>query len=110
MTNAVKKFRDERDWKKLHDPKELAIGMSIEVAEVLELFRYKTNAESIVYAKSHLEDVSDELVDVLYHVLLIADDLGINLHGAVMKKLEKTAKKYPIEKARGNNTKYTDYE
>lgn len=101
-------FRDDRDWKQFHDPKEVAIALSIEAAEVLELFRYKSNEASLQFAKDNIEEVSDELADVLFNVLIMAEYLDIDLHDALTKKLEKTAKKYPIEKAKGNATKYTE--
>lgn len=108
LIDAVNAFRDERDWRQFHDPKELAVALSIEAVEVLELFRYKSKKESIAFAQTHLEDVADELADVLYHVLALADDLQIDLGEAMHAKLTKTALKYPIEKAKGKAIKYTE--
>lgn len=110
MTDELVKFRDERDWKQFHNTKELTIAMSIEVAELLEHFRYKTPEQVADYMAQNKEEVSDELADVLYHVLLLAYDEGIDLEQALMLKLEKVKKKYPVDKSKGKNLKYTEYE
>ena len=103
-------FRKERDWQKYHDPKELSIALSIEAAELLELFRYTTKDEVLEYLKKkeNLQKASHEVADVLYHVLLLAKDMGIDLSEAFKEKIRKTAEKYPIEKSFGRKTKYTE--
>ena len=108
LIDKVIAFRNERDWKQFHNPKEVAIALSIEAAEVLELFRWKSNDASLTFAKQNVETVSDELADVLFNVLIMADDLDIDLDMALTHKLEKAAKKYPIERSKGNAIKYTE--
>lgn len=110
LTDLVVKFRDERDWKKFHNPKDLTIAMSIEVNKLLEHFRYKDLNEVRAYMETNKQDVADELVDVLYHLLLIAHDEKIDLLESLESKLIKTGEKYPVELAKGKNLKYTAYE
>src|SRR3989338_6556852 len=101
-------FRDERDWKQFHTPKDMAISLALEAAEVLEHFQWKNEAEIREYIVSHKEEIGDELADVLWWVLLMSHDLGIDILEASEKKIEKTAKKYPVEKSKGRHTKYTE--
>jgi NTP pyrophosphatase (non-canonical NTP hydrolase) len=101
-------FRDERDWKQFHKPKDMAISLAIEAAEVLEHFQWKNEAEIAEYLKTNKEDIADELADVLWWVLLMSHDLGIDILEASEKKIEKTALKYPVEKSKGRHTKYTE--
>lgn len=105
---AVVKFRDERDWKQFHNPKDCAISLSLEAAEVMEHFQWKSKEEVEEYVKSHREEIGDELADVLYWVLLMSNDLNIDISEAFLKKLEKNGQKYPVEKAKGKHTKYTE--
>ena len=104
----IRKFRDERDWMKFHDPKNLAVSISIEAAELLELFQWKTGEEASRYAVENKERVSEEMADVAIYLLEFADNVGIDLIKAIEAKLDKNAAKYPIEKARGVATKYKD--
>lgn len=109
MIDRAVQFRDERDWKQFHDGKELAIGLTTEASELLAIMRFRKGEELETYIASHKEEISDELADVLYFVLLLSHDLGIDLAEAQKNKLRKSALKYPIEKAKGNPTKYTEY-
>lgn len=104
----IRKFRDERDWKQFHDPKNLAVSISIEAAELLELFQWKTGDEATRYATQNKDRVAEEMADVAIYLLELADVAGIDLTRAIEAKLEKNAAKYPVEKARGVSTKYTD--
>jgi NTP pyrophosphatase (non-canonical NTP hydrolase) len=104
----IRKFRDDRDWKQFHNPKDLAVSISIEAAELLELFQWKTGAESAAHAAANLERVSEEIADVAIYLIELADITGIDLAQAIDAKLEKNASKYPVEKSRGLSTKYTD--
>ncbi|TSC84802.1 MAG: nucleotide pyrophosphohydrolase [Parcubacteria group bacterium Gr01-1014_13] len=101
-------FRDERDWKQFHTPKDMAISLALEAAEVLEHFQWKNEAEMKEYIANHKEEIGDELADVLWWVLLMANDLGIDILEAADKKIDKTALKYPVEKSKGRHTKYTE--
>jgi NTP pyrophosphatase (non-canonical NTP hydrolase) len=104
----IRKFRDDRDWKQFHDPKNLAVSISIEAAELLELFQWKTGEEATFFAAEHKERVSEEIADVAIYLVELADITGIDLAKAIEAKLEKNARKYPVDKARGVSTKYTD--
>jgi NTP pyrophosphatase (non-canonical NTP hydrolase) len=107
LQKKVIAFRDARDWKQFHNPKDLALSLVLEAGEVMEHFQWKTSEEITAYIKSHKNDIADELADVLYWVLLIANDLKIDLPSAAETKLRKNAKKYPIKKAKGRHTKYS---
>jgi len=104
---AVNKFRDDRDWRQFHNPKDLALSISLESSELLENFQWK-NGENIAkyLAEGGKQEVEKEIADILAYMLMLADDLHIDLEKAVLDKLTLQAKKYPIEKARGNATKY----
>jgi len=102
-------FRDERDWKQFHNPKDVAISLSLEAGEVLEHFQWKTPEQIEQHIKDHKEDIGDELADVLAHLLILSNDLDIDLSTAFEKKMKKNAKKYPVEKVKGKNKKYTEY-
>src|SRR3954466_2818738 len=106
----VLRHRDERDWAQFHTPKELAVSLVVESAELLALMQWKTGEELKAAVEKRREQLRDELADVLHSVLLLASDLGVNLGDALEQKLVKDAKKYPVEKARGRADKYTEYE
>lgn len=108
LTEHILAFRDERDWKQFHNPKDLALSLSLEASEVLEVFQWKSGAEVDAVCHDRKDDLSDELADVLYYTLLMAHDLDIDLESALLAKLAKNAEKYPIEKARGSSRKYTE--
>ena len=108
LVSRIISFRDNRDWKQFHNPKDMAISLQLEAAEFLEHFQWKNEQEIEEHLLAHKSDVSDELADVLYWVLLIASDLDINLVTALSTKMEKNEKKYPVDKAKGKHTKYTD--
>ena len=104
----IRKFRDERDWKKFHDPKNLAVSISVEAAELLELFQWMSGEEATRYADENRERVSEEIADVAIYLIELADITGIDIAQAIEAKLEKNAKKYPVDKSRGVWTKYSD--
>lgn len=108
LQKLVTAFRDARDWKQFHNPKDMAISLVLEATEFLEHYQWKTADEVTEHLKNHKDDVGDELVDVLYWVLLLAHDLEIDLDKQFQKKLEKNEAKYPITAARGNHKKYTE--
>jgi NTP pyrophosphatase (non-canonical NTP hydrolase) len=103
---AALKFRDEREWKQFHNFKDLAVTLCLEAAEVLEHAQWKNAAELERHLKQKHEEVADELADVLHVLLLLAEHAKVDLGEAFAKKLAKTAKKYPVEKARGSAKKY----
>jgi len=109
MEDILKKiiqFRDDRDWGKFHNPKDLAISISLEANELLENFQWKNNEEAI---QKNIENIKDEIADVMIYSLLFADRIGINMEEAILNKLEKNNKKYPISKSFGSNKKYTEF-
>lgn len=108
LQKQVVDFRDIRDWKQFHNPKDLAISLVLEATELLEQFQWMNIEKMQKHVKAHKSEVSDELADVLYWVLLIANDLEIDLTKAVSSKLAKNNQKYPVEKARGSHRKYTE--
>jgi len=107
LTERIITFRDARDWKQFHNPKDLAISLSLEASEVLEHFQWKNKEEMEKYIISDKEHIADELADVLYWVLLMSHDLNIDVLEALDRKQTKNEEKYPVEKAKGKHTKYT---
>lgn len=96
---AVIKFTKDRDWDQFHSPANLAKSIAIESGELLECFQWNDNYDK--------EEVCKELADVVNYAILLADKIGVNLEDIILKKLEETSKKYPIEKSKGNSIKYT---
>lgn len=105
LTDKVNQFRDDRNWKQFHNPKDLAVSLSLEASELLENFQWKTSEEAV---KVNLENIKDELADVLIYAMLLANDLGLDVEKIVKNKIGKNEMKYPVEKAYGVKTKYTD--
>ena len=103
------RFRDERDWAKFHSPRNLAVSVVLEAAELLEHFQWRTEEEITEYLSGEGRDaVSEEIVDVLMYLLTMAHDLGIDVSSSAKAKIEKNARKYPVDKAKGNAAKYRD--
>ena len=99
LTEKVVEFTRERDWDQFHSPENLAKSISIEAGELLECFQWNNEYD--------LEDVKEELADVINYCILLSDKLGVDYKQIVLDKMEKTAKKYPVEKSKGKSTKYT---
>lgn len=108
LQKRVVNFRDARDWEQFHNPKDLAVSMVLEAAEFLEHFQWKSSDEVKKHLKAKHADVSDELIDVLYWVLLIAHDMNIDLPKAFDRKMKQNEAKYPVQKAKGSHKKYTE--
>ncbi len=108
LQKQVVAFRDARDWEQFHNPKDLAVSMLLEAAEFLEHFQWKSSDEVKKHLKVKHTDVSDELIDVLYWVLLIAHDMDIDLAKAFDSKMKQNEAKYPVSKAKGSHAKYTE--
>ena len=98
----IKKFRDERDWGKFHDAKNLAICLNIESSELLEIFRWK-EADEVDSNK-----VKKELADVFYSAFLLADKYGFNISELIEEKLKENKEKYPVNRFKGSNRKYNE--
>jgi NTP pyrophosphatase (non-canonical NTP hydrolase) len=112
LKTKVKEFCDKRDWDQFHDAKELSIALSIEASEILEHFRWKTEDEikNLLENPIKREEIGDEMADVFYFLLRIAQMNNIDLTEAFYRKLDKNNKKYPVEKAKGSSKKYNEYE
>lgn len=108
LQENIRQFVGERDWGQFHNPKDLSISLALEAAEVLEHFQWKNDAEMAKHSTERKQDVADELADVLYWTLLLANKLDIDLTKAFSKKMAANAEKYPIDKAKGNHKKYTE--
>lgn len=102
LTQELRKFRDERDWAQFHNPKDLAIALSIEAGELLELYLWKS-AE-----KADVEKIKEELADVLAYAFMLADNYALDVAQIMQEKLAKNKLKYPVEKAKGNAKKYNE--
>lgn len=105
---ALREFASERDWDQFHSPKNLAAALSVEAAELLEIFQWLTEAQSANLEPRQLDSVREEMADVFLYLLRIADRLGIDLVEAADAKLARNAEKYPVDRARGRSDKYTD--
>ena len=103
--NQVLKFRDDRNWKQFHNPKDLAISISLEAAELLEVFQW--SADDVV-CENKKEKIREELADVVNYCILMADACGLDLDEIVQAKIKRNNEKYPVEKAYGNKEKYTE--
>ena len=106
LTKRIIAFREARDWKQFHNPKDVALSLVLESTEVLEHFQWKSKEEIDKYIVENKEEIGEELADVLYWILLMSHDLKIDIISASEKKLKKNESKYPIEKAKGRHTKY----
>lgn len=102
LIQKLKKFRDERDWEQFHNPKDLAIALSIEASELLEVFLWKSPQEA------DKEKIKEELADVLAYSLLIAERCDLDVKKIVENKIEKNKLKYPVEKSKGSSKKYNE--
>jgi NTP pyrophosphatase (non-canonical NTP hydrolase) len=102
----IRAFRDERDWMQFHDPKNLAVSIVIEAAELLEHFQWKDKTQAERHVAENKDAVAEEIADVAIYLLELADNLGVDLEKAIHRKLDRNAEKYPVEKARGVATKY----
>lgn len=108
LTDAIVAFRDKRNWKQFHNPKDVSLSLVLEAAEVMEHFQWKTREEMDLYIKSHKEDIAEELADVLYWVLLLSQELQIDIAEALKKKMKKNEIKYPVSKSINSHKKYTE--
>lgn len=108
LTKKIKKFRDDRDWAQFHNHKDMALSLMLEAAEVLEHFQWKSPDEVEKHGEACKDQIAQELADVAMYLFELASNLGIDLGEAIEGKLEHNAQKYPVEKAKGKHTKYTN--
>lgn len=109
LKQRLRIFVSERDWDQFHSPKNLAMALSVEAAELVELFQWLTEAESSAPDAGRRRRAAEELADILVYVVRIADRLDIDLLRAAGEKLERNALKYPAERVRGQARKYDEY-
>lgn len=110
LQNKVVKFCEERDWGQFHNPKDLALSLTLEATELLEIFQWKTRKETEKYLKKNKERVEEELSDVFYWILLLSHYLSIDIVKAFNRKMRKNIKKYPVKKVKSSHKKYTELE
>ncbi len=111
LQSEVQEFCEVRDWDQFHTPKDLAIGLVTESAELLDLFRFKSDSEclELLQKAGSRDKIEDELADILFFALRFAQKNEIDLSKALRAKIEKNGKKYPVELSRGSNRKYNEF-
>jgi NTP pyrophosphatase (non-canonical NTP hydrolase) len=102
ITDALIKFRDQRDWKQFHNPKDLAIAINIEAGELLELFLWKKPEDA------NNEKIKEELADIFTFCFFLAERQGLNVKEIILEKLRKSDEKYPVDKSKGTAKKYNE--
>ena len=105
IIDKIIKFRNDRNWSQYHTPKNLAISLSLEANELLELFQWVDSNEAIENSKA---EIKDELADIIIYSILMADRMDLDIEEIVAKKLKKNNLKYPVNKSYGSNAKYTE--
>ncbi len=105
----LREFAQERDWDQFHSPKNLAMALSAEAGELVELFQWLTETQSTQLSGEALEKVAQEIADVQLYLIRLADKLNINLLDAAGRKIELNAQKYPADRVRGSAKKYNEY-
>ena len=105
----VREFNRERDWEQYHSPKNLAMALSVEVAEVVEHFQWLNQTQSQSVEPSKKEEIKDEIGDILIYLVNLADKLGIDPIQAALDKIEKNRKHYPVRLSKGKALKYREY-
>ncbi len=107
IQQKIIEFRDARNWRQFHNPKDLAISLSLEAGELLENFQWKSSEEAV---QANFENIKDEIADVIIYALLLSHELGIDVEEAITNKIKKNEQKYPIEKSFGSKKKYNELE
>ncbi len=108
IKTRVQRFSDERDWHQFHSAKNLSMALSVEASEIVEHFQWLTEKQSDNLPPEKLDKVETELADTFLYLLQLADRLGIDILDAAERKMDTNEAKYPVEKSRGNATKYTE--
>ncbi len=111
LKELVNNFAKERDWDQFHSVKNLSMALSVESSELLEIFQWMSEVDSnnLPSDPVKMQQVEEEVADIFVYLLRIASKTNINLEEAVIRKMEKNAKKYPVELARGNSKKYNEF-
>ena len=105
IVKEINKFRDARNWGQFHNEKDLSLSITLEAAELLELFQWKTSDEVV---ETNRERLAEEIADVLIYSYMLADNLNFDINDIIRKKLVKNAEKYPIAKSKDNKIKYNE--
>jgi len=108
LTKKIIDFRNARDWKQFHNPKDVALSLVLEAGEVMEHFQWKSQGEIERYVQTNKEAIGEELADVLYWVLLMSHDLDIDIAQSLEEKIRRNEVKYPLEKAKGSSKKHNE--
>lgn len=109
LTERIRAFRDARDWSQFHSPKDLAVAIVAEAGELLQPFVWKSREESWERAREKRAEIADEVADVGILLFELADTLGLDLAAEMRAKLERNEQRYPVEKAKGSNRKYNEF-
>jgi dCTP diphosphatase len=109
LIKELRKFAKDRDWEKFHSPKNLSMALAVEAAEIMELFQWLTEEQSRNLDKKTLKRIKREIGDVQIYLARLADKLGFSPVEAAMTKIRENKRKYPVRKARGIATKYSDF-
>jgi dCTP diphosphatase len=110
LRDRLRTFSDARDWDQFHSPKNLAMALGVEVAELAEHFQWLTEEQSADLSSDKLTDVSGELADVLIYLVRLADKLDVDLAAAASAKLTANEQRYPVDQSKGNAKKYTEFD
>jgi len=108
MTAKIRRFRDEREWQQFHNPKDMAIAISLEASELLEHFLWIDSGAANQRVEARKDAITDEVADIAIFLFELADNMNIDLLSAMSAKLERNAVKYPIHKAKGRSDKYNE--
>ena len=108
LTADIRAFRDARDWKQFHNPKELAVAITAEAGELLQHFVWQDHAQSERRVTERREDIASEVADVAILLFELADNSAIDLAAAIRAKLARNEERYPVDKAKGSNAKYNE--
>ena len=109
ILQRIREFRDERNWEQFHNPKDMAIAISLEAGELLEHFLWKGPSEVEARVVSHRKEIEAELADISIYLFELAENLGVDLIDAMNRKITINAEKYPVDLVRGSSKKYSEY-
>jgi NTP pyrophosphatase (non-canonical NTP hydrolase) len=109
LSNALEAFATERDWHQFHSPKNLAMALTVEAAEIMEIFQWQTTEQSMELEPKKMQDVEEELADTFIYLIRLADTLAVDHLRAAESKLKQNRDKYPADIVRENSAKYTEY-
>jgi dCTP diphosphatase len=108
LADRVRKFSQDRDWDQFHSPKNLSMALSVEAAELMEIFQWSSQKESKNPSEKQLDSIKEEVADIAIYLIRIADILDIDLPSTIAEKIKSNDAKYPIDKSKGSSKKYTD--